>query len=71
MAWSDRAGRTAGTEFYLVLHQGDGGWTHPYRTARGARLELVLLRAVPGDARAELREAFFGDISSAAAAPRR
>lgn len=68
MAWTDRAGRTAWAEFYLVLHQGDGGWTHLYRTAPGARLELVLVRAVPGDARAELREAFF---SSAAAAPRR
>lgn len=58
--WQDATGRTRWMEFYLVLHRRGGGWTHLYRAAPSARLELVLVRAVPGDARAALREAFFG-----------
>jgi hypothetical protein len=58
-AWTDRTGRSLWAEFYLVLHQGDGGWTHLCRVAAGARLELVLVKAMPGDARAALRERFF------------
>jgi hypothetical protein len=75
-AWTDRTGRSAWAEFYLVLHQGhcrggDGVWTHLCRVAAGARLELVLVQAAPGDARAALRERFFapeGGVSPAAAA---
>lgn len=62
--WTDRTGRTAWAEFYLVLHQGDGVWTHLCRVAAGARLELVLVRAVPGDARAAMRELFFAEDQS-------
>ncbi len=57
--WEDRTGRSRWAEFYLVLHRAEGGWTHLYRAAPGIRLELMLVRAVAGDARAELREAFF------------
>jgi hypothetical protein len=67
-AWTDRTGRTAWAEFYLVLHQGhgrggDGLWTHLCRVAPGARTELVLVEAVAGDAREALRARFFGDQS--------
>lgn len=63
-AWTDATGRTAWAEFYLVLHQRDGVWTHLCRVAPGARLELVLVEAAPGDAREALRERFFaGDQS--------
>ena len=62
-AWADRTGRSAWAEFYLVLHAGDGGWTHLCRVAPGTRLELVLVEARPGDARDALRERFFGDQS--------
>ncbi|WP_431304229.1 hypothetical protein [Sediminicoccus sp. BL-A-41-H5] len=61
--WTDRTGRTAWAEFYLVLHHGGGVWTHLCRLVPGARLELVLVEAVPGDAREALRERFFGDQS--------
>ena len=37
----------------------ESAWTHLYRVAPGARLELVLVRALEGDARAELRAFFF------------
>lgn len=57
--WKDRTGRSAWAEFYLVLHRAGGVWTHLYRVAPGRRLELVLVRAVKGDMRAECREAFF------------
>ncbi len=67
--WEDRTGRSRWAEFYLVLHRAGGAWTHVsraggawthlYRVAPGARLELVLVRALDGDARAELREYFF------------
>jgi hypothetical protein len=70
-AWMDATGRSAWAEFYLVLHQGDGGWTHLCRVAAGVRLELVLVEAAPGDARAALGERFFapeGGVSPAAAA---
>ncbi|MEI6158385.1 MAG: hypothetical protein WCP77_01015 [Roseococcus sp.] len=59
MPWTDRTGRTAWAEFYLVLHRAQGGWTHLYRVAPGPRLELTLVRAMKGDARSELRERFF------------
>ena len=41
-----------------------GAWTHLYRVAPGARLELVLVHALEGDARAELRELFFAGGST-------
>lgn len=68
-AWTDATGRRGWAEFYLVLHQGhgrggDGVWTHLCRVAAGARLELVLVWAVPGDARAALRERFFAEDQS-------
>ncbi len=69
-AWTDRTGRSAWAEFYLVLHRADGGWTHLCRVAAGPRLELVLVQAAPGDAREALRERFFapeGGLSPAAA----
>jgi len=59
MPWKDLTGRLRWAEFYLVLHRAEGVWTHLYRVAPGVRLELVLVRTVEGDARAELREAFF------------
>jgi hypothetical protein len=57
--WEDRTGHSRWAEFYLVLHRAGGVWTHLYRVAPGLRLELVLVRAVEGDARTELREDFF------------
>lgn len=69
MPWTDRAGRMAQAEFYLVLHRRHGVWTHLYRLVEGARanrFQLFLERAVEGDARRELSAAFF---SAAAAAP--
>ncbi len=68
-AWTDATGRSGWAEFYLVLHQADGVWTHLCRVAAGARLELVLVRAVPGDSRHALRDAFFAQ-SLANGAPR-
>jgi len=64
MPWADRTGRSRWAEFYLVLHRAGGAWTHLYRLAPGARLELVLVRAVESDARAELREAFFAGAAA-------
>jgi len=59
MPWTDRTGRTVWGEFYLVLHRAEGDWTHLYRVMPGARLELTMVRAAEGDARALLKEAFF------------
>ena len=53
-AWTDRAGRTAHGDFYVVLHRRHGAWTHLYRVAgcHGPQsFQVFLERAIEGDAR--------------------
>lgn len=57
--WTDRAGRTAHADFYVVLHRRHGAWTHLYRVAgcHGPQaFQVFLERAVPGDARQALAD---------------
>jgi hypothetical protein len=57
-AWMTRAGRAEPSRLFLVLHRAHGLWTHAYRIVpdrRPGHQAVYLERALPGDARAELR----------------
>ncbi len=65
IAWTDRAGRQAMAEFYLVVHRRLGEWTHLYWLIEGARpdhFQLILERAEEGEVGAEL-SAWFEELS--------
>lgn len=56
-AWTTRTGRCEPSWLYVVLHRGQGLWTHAYRVVpdrRPGHLAVYLERAVEGDCRAAL-----------------
>ncbi|MBR0672986.1 hypothetical protein [Neoroseomonas soli] len=58
-AWTTRMGRCEASWLYVVLHRGQGLWTHAYRVVpdrRPGHLAVYLERVEAGDRRGPLRD---------------